>query len=160
MIPERRHHGFTLIEVLIATAIVAIIAVLASSMVVTAVKREKEQELRVALRQIRQAIDDYKRASDAGRIARAPGDSGYPKTLATLASGTPDLLDPAGRRIHFLRRVPRDPFGVATGVPAEATWGLRSFASEPDAPAAGDDVYDVFSLSQAAGLNGVPYRRW
>jgi general secretion pathway protein G len=156
----RRTAGFTLVEVLIATAIVAIIAVTASSMVVTAVKREKEMELRVALRQIRQAIDDWKRASDAGHIARAPGDSGYPRSLVALAAGTVDLRDPAGRRIHFLRRVPRDPFATRDDLPPEQTWGLRSSTSEPDRPEPGDDVYDVHSLSPGVGLNRVPYRNW
>lgn len=158
--PSRRGGGFTLVEVLVATAIVAIIAVTASSMVVTAVKREKEMELRVALRQIRQAIDDWKRASDAGHIARAPGDSGYPRSLVALAAGTVDLRDPLGRRIHFLRRVPRDPFATRDDVPAEQTWGLRSSTSEPDRPEPGDDVYDVHSLSPGVGLNRVPYRNW
>lgn len=158
--PSRRGGGFTLVEVLVATAIVAIIAVTASSMVVTAVKREKEMELRVALRQIRQAIDDWKRAADTGRIARAPGDSGYPRSLLVLAAGAVDQLDPLGRRLTFLRRVPRDPFAVRDDLPAEQTWGLRSSTSEPDRPEPGDDVYDVYSLSSAVGLNRVPYRNW
>lgn len=157
-IPARS--GFTLVEIMIALAIVAIVAAMASSMVVTALKREKEQELRVALRQIRQAIDDYKRASDQGRVPRLPGESGYPKSLLALTAGPVDALDPRGRRLYFLRRVPRDPFDPRADVPAEETWGLRSYDSDPDRPEPGEDVFDVHSLSAVKGLNGVPYREW
>jgi general secretion pathway protein G len=155
-----RRRGFTLIELMVALAIVVFLAALVTPMVVTAIKREKEQELRTALRQIRQAIDDYKQAGDEGRVPRLPGQSGYPKSLAVLALGVPDMLDPQGRRIYFLRRVPRDPFFGDEHVPAEDTWGKRSYASAPDKPEAGADVYDVYSLTEGTGINGVPYRQW
>ncbi|MEO8039572.1 MAG: type II secretion system protein [Betaproteobacteria bacterium] len=154
------HRGFTLIELMVSLAIVVFLASLVTPMVITAIKREKEQDLRTALRQIRQALDDYKQAGDEGRIARLPGQSGFPPSLTVLAAGVPDLLDPAGRRLYFLRRVPRDPFSGDERVGAEDTWGKRSFASPPDKPEAGADVYDIYSLSLAAGLNGVPYRQW
>lgn len=158
--PSVRRRGFTLIELMVSLAIVVFLASLVTPMVVTAIKREKEQELRTALRQIRQAIDDYKQAGDEGRIARLPGQTGYPRSLEVLATGAPDLLDPAGRRLYFLRRVPRDPFFTDERVAAPDTWGRRSYASTPDKPEPGADVYDVYSLGEGTGINGVPYRQW
>jgi len=157
---QSRIPGFTLVELMVSLAIVVFLASLVTPMVITAIKREKELDLRIALRQIRQSIDDYKQAGDEGRIARLPGQSGFPPSLAVLATGAPDLVDPQGRRLYFLRRLPRDPFAADQRAGAEDTWGKRSFASAPDKPEAGADVYDVYSLSQAVGINGVPYRQW
>jgi general secretion pathway protein G len=117
------------------------------------VQRGKEQELRRALREIREAIDAYKRATEEGAIERPLDKTGYPPTLAVLAEGAVDRRSPKGARIYFLRRVPNDPL---SGEP----WGLRSYASPPDAPKDGADVFDVYSKSDASGLNGVPYRQW
>lgn len=158
--PARRYLGFTLVEILVSMTIVLLIAAMVTPMVITAVKREKEQSLRTALRQIRQALDDYKQATDEGRIERRPGETGYPKSLAVLALGVPDRLDPAGRRLYFLRRIPRDPFAGEDQRPAEETWGKRSYASTAEDPQPGEDIYDVHSLSEGVGLNGVPYRKW
>lgn len=152
--------GFTLLEVLVALALVALVAALAAPLIVAAAKREKEVELRTALRQIRQAIDDYRDAVDQGRVARLPGQSRYPPSLELLVQGVPDALDPQGRRIYFLRRLPRDPFTPDPDATAAASWGLRSYASPPEAPAPGGDVFDVYSRSQATGTNGVPYQQW
>lgn len=157
---NRRRTGFTLVELMVALVIVVFLASLVTPMVITAIKREKEQELRTSLRQIRQAIDDYKQAGDEGRIVRLPGQTGYPRSLAALVTGVPDALDAQGRRLYFLRRIPRDPFFTDERVAAEDTWGKRSYASAPDKPEAGADVYDVYPLSDGTGLNGVPYRQW
>lgn len=151
--------GFTLVELLVAMAIVVLLASLVTPMIVTAIKRDKEHELRIALRQIRQAIDDYKQAGDEGHIVRLPGQSGYPPNLAVLVTGVRDELDPDRRRIYFLRRVPRDPF-AAPSVAAEDTWGKRAYGTDPADPQPGADVYDVYSESVAKGLNGAPYREW
>jgi len=151
--------GFTLVELMTAMAIVAILAAVITPMIIATAKRDKEHELRVALRQIRQALDDYKQACDLGRIPRLPGESGYPPSLGVLASGVRDQLDPAGRRIFFLRRLPRDPF-ASERLAAEQTWGIRSYGAEPGMAGAGTDVFDVHSLSRGIGHNGVPYREW
>lgn len=151
--------GFTLIEVLITVAIVSLLASLALPMAELAVKRGKEQELRTALRQIRMAIDAYHQAWEAGKIRRRVDDTGYPPDLDVLVNGVEDQTSADGRRLYFLRRLPRDPFAPAQ-LPAAATWGRRSYASPPDAPAEGRDVFDVYSLSDGVGLNGIPYREW
>ena len=152
--------GFTLVEVMVALGLVALVAAVAAPLIVAAAKREKEVELRSALRQIRQAIDDYRDAVDEGRVVRLPGKSRYPPSLEVLAQGVPDALDPQGRRIYFLRQVPHDPFSPDAAASAAASWGLRSHASPPEAPAPGADVFDVSSRSPGTGTNGVPYRQW
>ena len=88
------------------------------------------------------------------------GETGYPPDLYALVDGVEDARDPGRSMIYFLRRVPRDPYFPDPSAPAEETWGLRSYASPPDAPRPGDDVFDVYSLSSRVGLNGVPYRDW
>ncbi len=152
--------GFTLIELVITVAIVALLASVALPVSELAVQRTKEQELRRTLRQIREAIDVYKQASDEGRIRKSIGDSGYPKKLEDLAEGVEDQKSPKKEKIYFLRRVPRDPFNADPTLSAAATWGKRSYASPPDDPKEGDDVFDVFSLAQGKGINGQPYRDW
>jgi general secretion pathway protein G len=145
--------GFTLIELVITVAIVALLASVALPLAETTVQRNQEQELRRSLRQLREAIDAYKRAADEGQIERKADASGYPPTLAALAEGVLDKKSPEQRKLYFLRRVPRDPV-------SGEEWGLRSYASPADAPQDGADVFDVYSRSAEAGLNGVPYREW
>lgn len=145
--------GFTLIELLITVAIVALLASIAAPLAEVTVQREKEKDLRHALREIRGAIDAYQRAADQGAIERAADASGYPESLATLVDGVPDKRKPDGPKIYFLRRVPADPMGGEQ-------WGLRSYASSATEPQPGKDVYDVYSKSDGTGLNGVPYRQW
>ncbi len=162
----RKHKGFTLIELMIVVAIMGILATAAMPLRELMVKREKEQELRVALRQIRTAIDAYKLATDEGRIAKKADESGYPPRLEELYMGVPDIKDPKKKIIYFLRRLPRDPMFTELDIvgiqltPAEETWGRRSYESPWDSPKEGDDVFDVFSRSEAIGMNGVPYREW
>jgi general secretion pathway protein G len=155
-----RQRAFTLIEMVITIAIVGLLATAAVPLAELGYKRVREQELRTALRELRDAIDAYKTAADEGHIVLEVGETGYPHTLAELVDGAEDARSADGRKIYFLRRLPRDPFFPDASAPAAETWGLRSYASPPDAPEPGEDVYDVYSLSRAAGINGVPYREW
>ena len=148
-----------MIELIITVAIVAILASAALPMSEIAVQRGKEQELRIALRQIREAIDTYKQMADEGRVARAADASGYPPSLDALVLGVDDIKLPVRKSIYFLRRLPRDPF-ASEDLTADETWGKRSYESRPDNPREGKDVFDIFSLSEGKGLNGVPYKDW
>jgi general secretion pathway protein G len=145
--------GFTLIELLITVAILGLLASVALPLAEVTVQRGKEQDLRRSLREIREAIDAYKRATEEGVIAKPADKSGYPPSLAVLAEGVVDQRTPKGARIYFLRRIPADP---VSGEP----WGLRNYASPADAPQSGDDVFDVHSKSTQVGLNGIAYREW
>lgn len=155
-----RARGFTLIEMVVTVAVVAVLAAMAVPVMQVTSQRAKESELRLALRQIRQGIDTYKRYSDEGRIARPADGNGYPPTLQALVEGVPDARSPGSARIHILRRLPRDPFNADPAADATTTWGLRSYASPADAPAPGGDVFDVYSRAPGVGLNGLPYREW
>ena len=143
--------GFTFIELLIVVAILALLASVAMPLAEVTFQRNREQDLRRSLREIREAIDAYKHAADEGRIERGADKSGYPPTLAVLAEGVADKR--SGQTIYFLRRVPRDPIG-------EAEWGLRSYKSPPGSPQPGDDVFDVYSRAEGKGLNGIPLAQW
>ena len=156
---RRAAAGFTLIELIATLTILAILATLAFPVAETTARRMKEQELRHSLRILRDGIDAYRKAWDDGRIERKAGDSGYPPTLERLVEGAEDLRTPEKTRIHFLRRIPTDPF-AAPGLVGAASWGKRSYASSHDDPKEGDDVFDVYSLSEETGLNGIPYRLW
>ncbi|MEW6253462.1 MAG: type II secretion system protein [Pseudomonadota bacterium] len=157
---RRPARGFTLIELVIAVAIVGVLALLAAPLLEVTAQRQREAELRQALREIRTAIDAYHQAVKEKRIESPADASGYPPSLDVLAAGVPDITQPERRKIYFLRRLPRDPMHPDGSLPAAGTWGLRSYASPPDAPAPGEDVYDVHSLSDKVGMNGVPYREW
>jgi general secretion pathway protein G len=118
------------------------------------VKRSKEMELRTALREMRAAIDEFKRYSDSGLLPVELGTDGYPKELEVLVEGV-DVIGQIDRKVKFLRRIPIDPM---TG---KDEWGLRSYQDDWDATSwGGENVYDVYSLSEGVGLNGVPYTLW
>lgn len=150
--------GFTLIELLVVMAVMGVLTALIMPLAELTVQRDRERELKQALWQIRDAIDAYHRAASAGAVVVAPGDSPYPPSLLALTQGVSDPRQP-GRLQFFLRRVPRDPF-ADPGLPAEATWALRSYLSPPDKPQPGPDVYDVASRSPRMGLNGVALKDW
>jgi general secretion pathway protein G len=157
---RQRARGFTLIELAVTVAIVGVLATMALPLAETTLQRAKEAELRTALRQIREGIDAYKRAGEEGRIRLMADGSGYPPRLEDLAGGVEDIKRPDLAKIYFMRRIPRDPFAADPQLDAAATWGRRSYASPPDDPQPGDDVFDVYSLTDGVGLNGIPYRRW
>lgn len=142
-------------------AIVSLLASISFPLAELAARRERERELREDLRLLRTAIDRYKQAVDEGRVQQDARGTGYPPDLATLVEGVADAKSPAGgKKIYFLRRIPRDPMTTDPQMAAEATWGTRSYASPPDNPTAGADVFDVYSRSGGIGLNGVPYSSW
>jgi general secretion pathway protein G len=152
--------GFTLIELLITLGILAVIASIAVPIAQTQIQHQKEQQLRRALWEIRDAIDNYKKASDAGRIKREIDSSGYPSSLEILVDGVDDQKDPNRNKIYFLRRIPRDPFAEDSISNNAATWGKRSYASEANDPQEGNDIFDIYSRSTLKGLNGIPLKDW
>jgi general secretion pathway protein G len=146
--------GFTLAELVTVAAVMTVLALVTLPVAKFTAKRSKEADLRQALRQMRSAIDEYKRYSDAGLIPVDLGTEGYPKKLEVLVEGV-EVVGQVDKKLKLLRRVPIDPM---TG---KDEWGLRSFQDPPDATSwGGEDVYDVYSLSQGVGLNGVPYSKW
>ena len=156
-----RAAGFTLIEVIMTVAIVGLLATITLPLAELSVQRSKEQDLRLALREIRVSLDAYKQAVEEGRIKLSAEKSGYPATLQVLVEGVPDIKKPGDQnKIYFLRRIPRDPLNTDTQKTNEETWGKRSYQSSADDPQEGDDVYDVYSLSAGSGMNGIPYRNW
>lgn len=150
----RRVRGYTLVELVVVSATLAVLAGITMPVVKFTVKRSKEMELRAGLREMRAAIDEFKRYSDAGLIPIELGTDGYPKDLEVLVEGV-DVVGQIDRRVRFLRRIPIDPM---TG---DEEWGLRSYQDDWDATSwGGENVYDVYSLSGGVGLNGVPYAKW
>src|SRR5690606_10664531 len=151
-------HGYTFVELLVVAVIVMILASAALPLTKVTIQRQKEIELRRALRELRTAIDGYKDAADLQQIANfelEPDDMGYPPDLETLVNGVTRAGDATNVKLRFLRRIPIDPM---TG---EADWGLRSYQDRPDATTwGGQNVYDVYSKAQGTGLDGVPYSEW
>jgi general secretion pathway protein G len=156
MKPQAR--GFTLIEMVAVVAIVAALAGMAVPVVSLVKQRTQELELRHALRTLRAALDEHKRAADAKEIELPFGASGYPLTLRSLVEGVVDPRTPDRKLRYFLRRLPRDPF-ANPDTPADG-WGVRSYASPHDAPQAGVDVYDVYSTSPRKAIDGTLYKDW
>src|SRR5258706_4322516 len=152
--------GFTFMEIVVSLAIIAVLTSICLPLAEVSMQRKKENELRIALRQIRGALDTYRQAFDEGRIKREAGDSDYRKPLRVLVDGIEDAQSAAGGRLYFLRRLARDPFCPDPAAPPEQTWGKRSYASPPGAPKEGKDVYDVYSLANGKGLNGIAYGEW
>lgn len=152
--------GFTLVELLISLAIMAVLASAIWPLAELHNRREKERELAHALREIRTALDAYKQACDEGRIKKSIDDTGYPHKLDDLVEGVVDQKSPSGQTLYFLRRIPRDPLSPDKSLSPSQTWGLRSYNSTQSNPQPGKDVFDVYSLSAGTGLNNLPYRDW
>lgn len=150
--------GYTFVELLVVTALVAILASAVMPMVRVTMQRQKEIELRRALREIRTAIDHFKDAADQGMIAGTElkaGNEGYPPTLDVLVEGIQAGGDATGRKLKFLRRIPIDPMTGTTD------WGKRSYQDRPDSKSwGGQNVYDVFTTSDGVALDGTKYQDW
>lgn len=151
--------GFSLVELLAVVAIMSILATIGLPLMELSQRRTQEEDLRRSLREIRTALDQYKQLVDTGRISQQAGGSGYPPSLEVLSQGVVDAQSPQAAKIYLLRQLPRDPTAPAEQG-AASTWALRSYASPPDDPQPGQDVFDVHSKSSAVGLNGVPYAQW
>jgi len=150
-IRQRRSSGFTLIELIVATAILTILTTMALPLARLSIKREKEHELRYDLWQMRDAIDRYKDAADRGAFQTKVGSDGYPPDLQTLVDG----VDVNGKKLRFLRQIPVDPMTNST------EWGLRSMQDDPDSDSwGGQNVFDVYTKSQATGMDGTKYKEW
>jgi general secretion pathway protein G len=150
-IQQKKPLGFTLIELIVATAILVILTGLAIPLVRVTIKREKEHELRHDLWEMRDAIDRYKDAADRGAFQLKVGSEGYPPDLDTLVKG----VDVGGKKVRFLRKIPVDPM---TG---NTEWGERSMQDDPDSDSwGGQNVFDVFTKSQGTGLDGTKYKDW
>ena len=149
-----REAGFTLIELMVTTAIMMILAAVALPLAQVSVQRKKEAELRQDLYEMRNAIDRYKDAADRNQIQVQADTDGYPPSLETLVEGVP-LAGKPGVIIRFLRKIPVDPM---TG---QANWGLRCVQDPPDSNSwCGTDVFDVYSQSTGTALNGTQYSSW
>jgi general secretion pathway protein G len=150
--------GYSFIELIIVTAILAILASTVLPMAQVTSQRQREAVLRADLRQMRTAIDKFKDAVDQGRISQTelkPGSEGYPNDLQTLVDGVPIQGDASGALLKFLRRIPVDPMTNGTD------WGMRSYQDRPDARSWGrENVFDVYTKSEATALDGTKYRDW
>lgn len=156
--------GFTLLEMVVTLSILALLTLVAVPVIQTSVKREKESELRQSLRMIREAIDQYKKLADEKKIKVESESYGYPPDLETLVKGVEieeEVADSSGRKtqkkvlVRFLRKIPIDPMTGSTD------WGLRSYQDEPDSDNwGGENVYDIYTKSQATALDGTKYRDW
>ena len=147
----RRQRGFTLIELIVSTAILVILTGMVIPIARLSIQREREHELRYDLWMMRDAIDRYKDAADRGAFQIKVGTDGYPPDLDTLVNG----IDVAGKKLRFLRKIPVDPM---TG---KAEWGLRSMQDDPDSDSwGGQNVFDVFTKSQGTALDGTKYSEW
>jgi len=151
MLPRQREHGLTLVELIVAVTILAILAGAAVPLARTTIRRSKERELRRDLWEMRDAIDRYKDAADRGAFQIKVGTEGYPPDLETLVKG----VDSNGKKLRFLRRIPVDPM---TG---NTDWGLRSMQDDPDSESwGGQNVFDVYTKAQGAALDGTKYSEW
>jgi general secretion pathway protein G len=150
--------GYTFVELLVVSAIVLILASAVMPLATVTATRQREAELRRALREIRTAIDRYKDAADLGQVSPLElrtGAEGYPPDLETLVEGVPAANDASGRKLRFLRRVPVDP------MTRSRDWGLRSYQDDPDATRwGGQNVFDVYTQSDGTALDGSRYREW
>lgn len=152
---RRRQKGLTLIELIVAFTIMMLLTAMAVPLSRYKVRREKERELRWALRDMRTAIDKYKDAADLNLLGPQEMDTeGYPKTLEMMVKGV-EAAGSVDKKYKFLRRIPKDPMTDS------ADWGMRSVQDDPDAMAwGGQNVFDVYTKSTETAPDGTPYAEW
>jgi general secretion pathway protein G len=150
-----RQGGFTLLELVVTATVLMILASVTVPLARNGLKRQQELELRRSLREMRLAIDDYKKQAELQKIKAPPAEANfYPESLEILVEGVP-ATGSLNRKVRFLRRIPVDPL---TG---KAEWGLRNTSDDANSTSwGGGHVYDVYTLSQGTGMNGIPYREW
>lgn len=146
---------------MVVLAMLSVLAMLVMPLGEAVIQAQQERELKQSLWEIRSAIDEYKKAYDAGAIDKSSSQFGYPANLQVLVNGITDIRAQSnGATLYFLRRIPRDPFAPADLVP-EQTWRLRSYASSADNPKPGSDVYDIYPWSKdGVALDGTRYAQW
>jgi general secretion pathway protein G len=150
----KKARGFTLIELLATVTIMAILVGMALPLARNSIKREREIELRQALHAMRKALDDFKQASDEGKIEKPNDTEGYPQTLDQLVDGV-QMIGQAGKNIKFLRKIPIDPMTNSTD------WGMRSYQDEANSQSwGGQNVFDVYSKSEGTAFDGTRYKDW
>jgi general secretion pathway protein G len=155
---ERHERGYTFIELMVVSTIILILASAVMPLAKVTATRQREAELRRALREIRTAIDRFKDAADLGQVSPLeiePGNENYPPDLETLVEGVTAANDATGRKLKFLRRIPVDPMTHNT------EWGLRSYQDEPDSTSwGGNNVFDVYTTFNGTALDGSDYKDW
>ena len=155
MARRRNQRGLTLIELIVAFSIMALLTSMAVPLARSKVRRDKERELTYALREVRKAIDNYKDAALAGKIEVKLGTEGYPESLDQLVDGVKLLQDAQGKKIKFLRRIPLDPLTKSRD------WGMRSMQDDPKSQSWGrHNVFDIYSKSLDRARDGTPYAEW
>ena len=155
LLPARYQRGFTITELVVVCALLVTLSTVMFPVAKYTTRRTQEIELRQALRMMRNAIDEYKRYSDAGLLPVELGTDGYPAELEDMIEGIQLVGQGPDKIKRFMRRIPIDP------MTREADWGLRSYQDDWDTDSwGGENVYDVYSLSEGVGLNGIPYREW
>ena len=154
----RQARGYTFVELLVVSTIILILASAIMPLAKVTARRQRESELRRALREMRTAIDKYKDQADLGNISTLdlkPGNENYPPDLQTLVDGVTAANDPTGRKLKFLRHIPVDPMTRGTD------WGLRSYQDKPDSTTwGGQNVFDVYTTFDGTALDGTKYRDW
>lgn len=152
---KKAERGLTLVELIVAFTIMAMLTAMAVPLARYKVRRDQERELTYALREVRKAIDDYKDAALAGKIEVKLGTDGYPESLDQLVEGVKLLQNAEGKKIKFLRRIPLDPMTKTRD------WGMRSEQDDPSSQSWGrQNVFDVYTKSMDRARDGTPYAEW